>query len=668
MTIKKSDLRNKQLFLLTVIIIFTIYLFSAPRTVVLEDDGLFLMAAWFNGIAHPPGYPLYTLFSHLATWFPAGSVAYRVHMLSGIFSALACGVLFLIINKLISDRYSAVAASVAYGLTPVYWSQSIIAEVYSLNVLIFLLLFYLSLVYVEQDEAKSKKTFIWIGLLYGVGLANHWPLILLSSPLILIILLKQKQRLFYQTPVIIPFILLGLLPYLWLIIRSRIDPEISFYGPLNSWSEIWFFISREGFSSIDQSYSAVLYDKFQYVWFVLTESIHQFGIVGFLFIVTGMISQTNVFNRRIIIALIVGYLCNTLVLIGLLNFDFDFLHQSIFRVYPLIAYSILSIWLAVGLSFVTTKIIPRFKVKSNVVKLSVIALILGSTIASSIPQNLRANDDYVELYARTVLGSLPENSILFLDNDFSVGPIGYQNKVGNYRNDIELLQSSGLIFKNRLFRGDNKINEEDRIDLINSYIGHSGKEIYYDELPSHNYAVKEYGLYSAVDKSGLQGRYQFIFNENIINYFIYILNQPDPIDAWKNMLYRYHEQNFCYLLSGLAAYTDLKDKKVMFQEMIDQYCVSYYGKLGLVKRLLLDDEIDINAAQNLMVSTIPKLNEAITKEDKATIYNFQGLVNITVREWDFAMQSLDKSLDIWRHPENDAHRLRQLLEAESKKL
>ena len=85
MTIGKLDLRNRQLFLFTAIVIFMVYLFSAPKGVVLEDDGLFLMAAWFNGIAHPPGYPLYTLFSHLATWIPAGTVAYRVHLLSAIF-------------------------------------------------------------------------------------------------------------------------------------------------------------------------------------------------------------------------------------------------------------------------------------------------------------------------------------------------------------------------------------------------------------------------------------------------------------------------------------------------------------------------------------------------------------------------------------------------------
>ena len=38
-----------------------LYVATLPRTVVLEDDGLFLMAGVHLGIAHPPGYPLYTL-------------------------------------------------------------------------------------------------------------------------------------------------------------------------------------------------------------------------------------------------------------------------------------------------------------------------------------------------------------------------------------------------------------------------------------------------------------------------------------------------------------------------------------------------------------------------------------------------------------------------------
>ena len=40
-----------------VLILFSIYGFTTPRTVTLEDDGLFIMASLDAGVAHPPGYP-----------------------------------------------------------------------------------------------------------------------------------------------------------------------------------------------------------------------------------------------------------------------------------------------------------------------------------------------------------------------------------------------------------------------------------------------------------------------------------------------------------------------------------------------------------------------------------------------------------------------------------
>ena len=52
-----------------------LYAATLPRTVVLEDDGLFLMAGVHLGVAHPPGYPLYTLIVHLFTRLPFGDPA-----------------------------------------------------------------------------------------------------------------------------------------------------------------------------------------------------------------------------------------------------------------------------------------------------------------------------------------------------------------------------------------------------------------------------------------------------------------------------------------------------------------------------------------------------------------------------------------------------------------
>ena len=74
---------------------FALYAATAPRTVGLEDDSLFVLSSYFLGVEHPPGYPIFTLIGHLFTHLPVGSIAYRVHLASALFGALSCAAAWL---------------------------------------------------------------------------------------------------------------------------------------------------------------------------------------------------------------------------------------------------------------------------------------------------------------------------------------------------------------------------------------------------------------------------------------------------------------------------------------------------------------------------------------------------------------------------------------------
>lgn len=67
-----------------------LYLATMPAHGTLEDSGAFITVAHFAGIAHPPGYPLYTMIGTLFSWLPAGSGAFRVQLVSALAGALAC--------------------------------------------------------------------------------------------------------------------------------------------------------------------------------------------------------------------------------------------------------------------------------------------------------------------------------------------------------------------------------------------------------------------------------------------------------------------------------------------------------------------------------------------------------------------------------------------------
>ena len=109
----------------------------------LEDSGLFISVAHEPGIAHPPGYPLYTMLAHLFTWIPLGSIAERVHALSAIAGISSCILLFQISRELKADSLSALVAASCLGVSSSFWYQAITAEVYTLNTFFFLLLFLL---------------------------------------------------------------------------------------------------------------------------------------------------------------------------------------------------------------------------------------------------------------------------------------------------------------------------------------------------------------------------------------------------------------------------------------------------------------------------------------------------------------------------------------------
>src|SRR5919106_5157588 len=225
--------------------LFVLYASTAPRTVALEDDGLFVLASYYLGIAHPPGYPIYTALGKLFTLLPFGSVAYRVHLLSALFGGLTCAMLWLCARQLFEGRIPAYLAALGLGVSPVFWSQAIIAEVYTLNAFFFLVLVFMGL----QAAASpgGSRLLPWMALLFGLSLSNHYPLMLLVAPAFAILLWPLRRELLRRFGALSCMVILGLLPYAWMVWRSRAPIPINFDGPLESFQEILFFISRAGY-------------------------------------------------------------------------------------------------------------------------------------------------------------------------------------------------------------------------------------------------------------------------------------------------------------------------------------------------------------------------------------------------------------------------------------
>ena len=404
-------------------------------TLALEDDGLYVLSSYEPGLSHPPGYPLHTMIGHVFSKIPIGSVAARIHALSAFFGALTCMLVFLLIDRLIACRSMAYLGALSYGLSLRFWSQSIIAEIYTLNTFFFFLLVYLCIRFTEDKGTHSDKIklkwFIgapgWllgsIAFTYGLSLTNHWPLIVLSTPALLVLLWPKRTEVLAALGICMGLAFIGLVPYLWMYFYSQTDPYISFYGPLESISDLWFYISRQGYSSVDTSVSATLRDNLLYIGFFLKETTVQFGIVGFSLAAIGALLQFRYLRKEIAIALILAFLGNSVLLALLLGFDYDLIYQSVFRVYPLIAYGVMSIWLAMGAYQVTSYLYARASISVPKQKLSYIfaIVVLSLIVIINLPANYRHNYVWAEEYSKFILLNLERDAVLFGTDDVAMG-------------------------------------------------------------------------------------------------------------------------------------------------------------------------------------------------------------------------------------------------------
>ena len=128
--------------------LFALYALTAPRTVAVEDDGLFILSSYFLGIEHAPGYPLFTLVGHLFTLVPFGSVAYRVHLASALFGGLACGAAWLCARALTGGRLPAYVAAVGLFIGLLF---------VALKIAFVLLVVYFIIRIVSPDTARKLR-------------------------------------------------------------------------------------------------------------------------------------------------------------------------------------------------------------------------------------------------------------------------------------------------------------------------------------------------------------------------------------------------------------------------------------------------------------------------------------------------------------------------------
>jgi len=258
-----------------------LYVRTAAPTVLTADSGEFQFVPYIAGIAHPTGYPLYTMLGWLWSHaLPLGDVAYRMNLFSALWAALAVALLYLtsvLFLRLASPNIpqgglyvSALVAAATLAVSQTFWSQAVIAEVYSLHAFFVVLVFYLLLRWEaaagmswrarritnpagaedgrdgreEEVTGKTWRPATWLLLAaftYGLSLTHHRTMLLLAPAVVVFLWLAGREtrptatgrhsepRMIHDGPLALKALLVLLLPlllYLYIPWRAPFTPYL----------------------------------------------------------------------------------------------------------------------------------------------------------------------------------------------------------------------------------------------------------------------------------------------------------------------------------------------------------------------------------------------------------------------------------------------------------
>jgi hypothetical protein len=209
----------------------TLYVAGACPTIFVGDSGELVTAVDRLGIPHPTGYPLYVLAGKLCTLLlPIGSVAWRL----SVFSALAAGAtvagLYLLCRRLGTGPIAAATGALLFAVSPSFWGEANVQRVYALNALFVVAATHAVL---SWRQRPTTRALAGVFFLCGLGATNHAFMALYGAVAGVYVAVVGGREV--RRPVVVASaagaFAVGLLPYLYLPLRSRADPVLDWGNP-----------------------------------------------------------------------------------------------------------------------------------------------------------------------------------------------------------------------------------------------------------------------------------------------------------------------------------------------------------------------------------------------------------------------------------------------------
>jgi 4-amino-4-deoxy-L-arabinose transferase-like glycosyltransferase len=443
---------------------FLVYALTVEPSVPTGDSGELISAAYVFGVAHPPGYPLYMLLGYLVSHLPGGSPALWMNQLSAFLDALAVGVVFLTIHRLVSLRagtasrrwtpfVAAAVGALLLAFSSLFWAYSVVAEVFALNNLFAAALL---LIGIEWCRQPQRTRLLWLFMLVlGLALCNQQTILLLVPAFVVlawqgwVLLPRAGGRLrisLRDLGIAVGAFVVGLLPYLYLPAAASGNPVMDWGNPTSA-GRFFTQVTRGNYGST----SLVAGGKPGSIWenlkLLSTSLAHGFVYAGVILAVAGLWWAWR--NRRAEgIALFVAFLFAGPIFQAYTNTSYpDDLTKGVvarFYILPSIPLAILSglgAWWVLGLAERVS--LSRRALVTGLAAAALLVVPVASAAAHYSSEDQSGNR-VASNYATDILGQLPPNALLLMRGDENYTSLSYAQFVEHQRPDVVALDTELL--------------------------------------------------------------------------------------------------------------------------------------------------------------------------------------------------------------------------------
>ncbi|MCX7909466.1 MAG: DUF2723 domain-containing protein [Ignavibacteria bacterium] len=428
---------------------FIIYYLTTNPYLSFTDNGELMGVCATLGIAHPTGYPLFTILGHLWYLLPlCSSKIFQMNLLASVWTGFASLAfffvnisLFKILNRGSKTKHSepnsiipwdyyflALISSLTFAFGKTIWGEATSLEVYSLQLLLFNLIFFA--VFETIRSSYNPRWIFFVFFLLGLGFSNHLTTILIFPSILILLFFHFDKKISFSKPnlkslflLLLPF-LAGLSFYLYLPIRSNQFPTFNWGWVSRSFDKFWYHVSGKQYRVWMFSSSETITENFDKFFSTLP---FEFAYIGLLVVVLGFI--VLMFKSRYILYILL------LAFVSCLFYSLNYQIHDI-ETYFSLAFISLYILFSVGIYFLWEKF--RYYSFSGII----VPILL---IVLNYKENDESRNNLVITYTKNIVDNLEPNAVVLSSQwDYFCSAFWYLQQVEGYRKDVVLIEKELL--------------------------------------------------------------------------------------------------------------------------------------------------------------------------------------------------------------------------------